>query len=213
MSPASAKSTTGRTPGHNRVTSTILDELTAQITEEVAAITDFLEQRLSRRSRWNGEVKLTSASDNYGQALWSGSISIDHTVAQTDLRWRTLIHEALHHFSTGLTPTTYFELPGWEEGVVEQLQRVLRDEILLSVGISFALPIFETIENSHKVNKYIEVLEPLRTALREPTPGFYEVLLASPLKNRPASIIDWVSACRPVNITIFNVCSPLHFPD
>ncbi len=167
-----------------------MDELTARITDEIAAITDYLEQRLGRRSRWNGKVNLAIASDNYGQALWDGSISINHSLAQTDLRWRTLIHEALHHFSAGLTPTSYFELPGWEEGSVEQLQRILRSEILFSLGVSVARPIFEAVENNHKVNKHIEALESLRNALGEPIPGFYDSLLTMPLKIRPAGIIE-----------------------
>lgn len=167
-----------------------MDELTAQITDEVTAISDWLQVYLDRHSRWNGEIELSDISDNYGKALWNGSISLDREVAQTDLRWRTMIHEALHHFSEGLTPTTYFELPGWEEGIVEQQQRVLRDEILFSLGISFSTAIFATVENNHKVNKYIEALESLRIVLGRPTPGFYQSLVTMPLKNRPTSVIE-----------------------
>lgn len=166
-----------------------MDELTAQITDEIAAVTDFLEQWLGRRSRWNGTVELSSASDNYGQALWNGSISIDRIVAQTDLRWRTLIHEALHHFSVGLTPPTYFELYGWEEGIVEQLQRIHRPEILLSQGMDIPQAIFAAAEKSHEFSEYVEALESLRLALGQPIFDFYHSLLATSLKNRPAHII------------------------
>ncbi len=167
-----------------------MDDLQAQVTDEIAAITDFLEQRLGRRSRWNGDVELSEDADNYGKALWSGSISINRRLATTDLRWRTEIHEALHLFSIGLTSPTYFELPGWEEGVVEQLQRTLRNEVLFSLGFNLASSIFAAVENNHKVNRYIEALEAFRTALGESSPSFYQSLLTTPVKNRPGRIIE-----------------------
>lgn len=123
-----------------------MDDLQAQITKKIAAITDFLEQRFSRRSRWNGEVKLTSASDNYGQAHWDGSIRLNRSLAQTELRWRTMIHEALHHLSVGLTPTSYSDLRGWEEGTVEQLQRLIRDEVLDALAVSVPPDMFYNAE-------------------------------------------------------------------
>lgn len=54
-----------------------MDDLEAQITDEVAAITSFLEQQLGRRSRWNGEVDLSEDNRTYGKAFWNGSISLD----------------------------------------------------------------------------------------------------------------------------------------
>ncbi len=36
-----------------------MDEIETQIRGELAAIADFLEERLGRRSRWNGEVELS----------------------------------------------------------------------------------------------------------------------------------------------------------
>ena len=167
-----------------------MDDLQVQITEEIAAITDFLEQRFGRRSRWNGDVELSEDADNYGKALWSGSISINRRLATTDLRWRTEIHEALHHFSTGLLLSHYLNLPGWEEGVVEQLQRTVREEMLFSLNVNLSPIVFAVVENDHEFNRYIAALEAMRLALKRPTLEYYQALLATPIKDRPASLIE-----------------------
>lgn len=96
-----------------------MEELETQVRDELAAITDVLEDILGRRSHWSGEVELSDDASTFGKASWSGRVVINRKVAQSDLRWRTEIHEVLHLFSVGLTSTAYAELLGWEEGVVE----------------------------------------------------------------------------------------------
>ena len=167
-----------------------MDELQTQITEEIAAITDFLEQRLSRRSRWNGEVKLSADPDFHGKAHWNGSLSISRRLAATDLRWRTEIHEALHLFSAGLTPHAYLDFEGWEEGVVEHLQRALRSAILAAMPCVVSEDIFRETEVHHEYNKYLKALESLRFELNKPLLPFYQELLAAPLADRPAFVIQ-----------------------
>lgn len=175
-----------------------MDELTTQITDELAAITGFLEQRLSRRSRWNGEANLTSASDNYGQARWDGSIRLNRNLAQTELRWRTMIHEALHHLSVGLTPTSYSDLRGWEEGTVEQLQRLIRNEVLDALAVSVPPNIFYDAERQHRLNGFVTALEELRQLLKADADSFYLNLLAIPVNERPAEVIA-ASAALPLD--------------
>ncbi len=167
-----------------------MEELETQITDEVAAITGFLEQQFGRQSRWNGEVELSDDPTAFGKARWSGRINLNRQLAQTDSRWRTLIHAALHHLSVGLSVPHYLNLPGWEEGVVEQLQRVLRNDLLTLLGIGLPVSVFVAIEDDHQFNRYIEALETVRLALNLPMRSFYEDLLATPLKDRPGSLVE-----------------------
>lgn len=166
-----------------------MDELTAQVTDELAAITNFLEHHLGRRSRWNGEVELSDDPTAFGKALWNGRISINRQAAQTDLRWRTEIHEALHGFSMGLSQASYAELRGWEEGIVEQLQRTLRPSILRSVNVVVPDDIFVNVEQHHYYNRFISALEAIRQELHEPKETFYLRLLAVSLNERPAEVL------------------------
>ena len=168
-----------------------MDELKTQIQAELSAITDFLEERLGRRSRWNGEVELSSDAAAFGKARWSGAIILNRLVAESDLRWRTEIHELLHTFSTGLGLSDYLNLPGWEEGVVEQLQRSLRPEVLSRLSARVPEVIFVSVESGHEYNRYIAALDKLRNVLNAPTQeAFYQELLATPLKDRPKVIIQ-----------------------
>lgn len=64
-------------------------------------------------------------------------------------RWLTLIHEALHTVSTGYVRKDFSALPGWEEDIVEHLQRLFRPAILL-----------------HLCNPYTEMLEKFATRFR-----------------------------------------------
>lgn len=167
-----------------------MDDLETQITDEVAAITGFLEQQLGRRSRWNGEVELSGDPTAFGKALWNGRISINRQTAQTDLRWRTEIHEALHLLSAGLTPTSYIDFEGWEEGVVEQLQRLLRPAVLNALAVVVPNSVFVAVEAHHDYNRFIQALERIRAEVSTPPFAFYRDLLGTPLAARPSSVIQ-----------------------
>ena len=180
-----------------------MDELETQVRGELAAITDFLEEQLGRRSRWNGEVELSDDASTFGKASWSGRIVINRKVAQSELRWRTELHEALHLLSVGLTSITYAELLGWEEGVVEQLQRLLRPTILRSLNVSIPEDVFLTAEARHRYNHFINALEDLRLLLGESAEGFYLRLLAVPLRERPANVMESGAILPPDDVTQF----------
>jgi hypothetical protein len=173
-----------------------MDELELQIQAELSAITDFLEERFRWRSRWNGEIELSDDSSTHGKALWNGGISINRELAKTDLRWRTEIHEALHLFSVGLNPQGYLDLEGWEEGVVEKLQRLLRPRVLSSLSVSIPETIFAAVEAKHDYNSYIGALDGLREELNEPVMVFYQNLLSTALQSRPALVIQ-AGRCLP----------------
>ena len=167
-----------------------MDELETQVRDELAAIADILESILGRWSRWNGAVELSDEAAAYGKARWSGGIVLNRGVAASEARWRTEIHELLHTFSPGLTANNYLTLPGWEEGIVEQLQRSLRPGILTRLSVRVPDVVFVVVEAEHEYNRYIAALDKLVTILNELGETFYRELLAVPLKDRPAAVIQ-----------------------
>ena len=167
-----------------------MDELETQIRAELAAITDILENILGRRSRWNGEVELSDEAAAYGKARWSGGIVLNRGVAASEARWRTEIHELLHTFSPELTASSYLSLPGWKEGIVEQSQRSLRADILTRLSVTVPDGVFGAVEAGHEYNRYISALDKLVTILNESGEVFCRELLAVPLKDRPAAVIQ-----------------------
>ena len=151
----------------------------------IRQIVEILENLLGRPSRWNGQAALESGLFFAGAARYDGSISVSEIVfADNDRRWRTLIHEVLHTFSPLYTPLTYRSLIGWEEGVVEQMQRFLRPAVLNALQIKVSEKTIAAIEQVHPYNKYIVVLEDLRQRIGEEPDRFYRTLLATPLTDR-----------------------------
>jgi hypothetical protein len=65
----------------------------------------------------------------------------------------------LHKFSPAFTRREYELFEGWDEGVVEQLQRLLRTGVLDKIGV--AVRVLEVMlaeaEQSHRYNGYIAV--------------------------------------------------------
>lgn len=148
-------------------------------------IVDVLESILKRPSRWNGQVSLVRSPNFAGAAHYDGSISISEIVyADADLRWRTLIHEALHTFSPQYTRYEYNAVRGWEEGVVEQMQRLVRPQVLTALSVAVNEEVLLEFEAVHAYNIYIEVLEDLRLRLNDTSLDFYKMLLAYPVTER-----------------------------
>jgi len=148
-------------------------------------IVDVLEGVLGWPSRWNGQVSLERSLSFSGVAHYSGSIGINELVyADADLRWRTLIHEALHTFSPQYTRYEYNAVRGWEEGVVEQMQRLVRPQVLTVLGIAVDEKVLLEVEENHPYNLYIALLEDLRLRLNDTSFEFYKMLLACPLMER-----------------------------
>ena len=145
-----------------------------------------LEDILGRPSRWNGEAHLVRSLSFGGAAHYDGSISISESVvADPDLRWRTVIHEALHTFSPQYSHPQYIAARGWEEGVVEQMQRLLRPQIVAALQVSINEVVVAEAEVNHSYNVYITALEDLRERLGDAPMSFYRLLLTTPLPERP----------------------------
>ena len=167
-----------------------MEELETQIRDELIAIRDVLQELLGRPSRWTEEVEITDDFLAYGHARWGGRISLSRDIIQSDARWRTQIHELLHTFSVGLMPDAYSQFRGWEEGVVEQLQRHFRPLVLARLSLPIPDHFFAALEREHSANRYIETLNVMGVLLRQPSPGFFISLLGIPLVDRPAYVLE-----------------------
>lgn len=165
-----------------------------QIEKEIQHILAIVENMTGLSSRWNGQVELVPDADFKGKKPFRCHILIHADLASQEVRWATLIHEALHSVSAGYVRDDYQAFRGWEEGVVEQLQRLLRPAILASLGVDIAEAVFQHQEVTHRYNVYIQALERLRATLAgesEPTDAqiFYTRLLATPIRERPGYIL------------------------
>jgi hypothetical protein len=157
---------------------------------ELEKITAALEAELGRPSRWSGAALLMDLDQSgFGLARFDGTIRIRIDRWQDDIhRWRTLIHEGLHYFSPALSAQAYLAHQGWEEGVVEQLQRLLRPLVLRRLGIVVPEDMLKAGDVQHAYNGYIEALEGVRTLLGADERRFYERLLSLPLVDRPLAV-------------------------
>ena len=117
-------------------------------------------------------------------------IVINVELSEQDERWRTLIHEMLHTFSEGYLPLDYVSFRGWEEGVVEQLQRLLRPGILAALGSVVEEKLFAFVEQNHDYSEYVEALEKMRDTLKIESVAFYMRLLAVPIRDRRRSVFE-----------------------
>lgn len=82
----------------------------------------------------------------------------------------------------------YEQAPGWKERVVEQLQRLLRAEVLDRLGVHVEEAVFTEAGGKHLYNRYIEYLEQFRQLLQDEPEEFYLDLLRIPIKARAARI-------------------------
>jgi hypothetical protein len=163
-------------------------ELEAQITAELKQVLGAGTTLTGLPSRWTGKVELVSGTAYKGCKPFSCDIRIARGLADQETRWSTLIHEALHAVSIGLTTWDYKDCRGWEEGVVEMLQRVLRQRVLAQIGIRVDEAVFQREDATHIYAPYLEALEQLRTVVGMADDQFCIALLRTPLRERPGYI-------------------------
>lgn len=95
----------------------------------------------------------------------------------------------LHAHSAGYIRTAFEDHPGWEEGVVERLQRLLRPRVLMQLGLELPETVFAQEDAEHEYNPYAEALDGLYRLLKQPQEtetDFYVALLATPINQRMA---------------------------
>lgn len=167
------------------------DEETQEAHQTLAQVVIALSDILGRPSRWTGTLELTDSLFSSGVAHLDGRIEITRAVwRQPQYRWRTVVHEALHLCSPAYTSHEYSLNRGWEEGVVEQMQRLLRQEVFHRIGIMVAEDAFVERDAAHEYNGYIQALETLRQPLQMPPIDFYAWLSATPLQGRLIAVRD-----------------------
>lgn len=171
-----------------------MTDLEAQISSKLQRIVAVVTRLTGLTSRWSGIVELVPDAEFKGMKRFSCSILLNAALAQEAVRWATLLHEILHSCSAGYSPDDYQKLRGWEEGVVEQLQRLLRAQVLAELGIDLQPETFMADEAAHRYNVYIAALEEVRQALHaegtaDDAMRFYIDLLAVPLRDRPGYML------------------------
>ncbi len=169
-----------------------MDEHAERLLRELEAVVTELGKLTGLPSRWSGRVELVPNADFKGQKRPICDIRIDSALAAQDERWSTLIHEALHSFSAGYSSTDFRNFRGWEEGVVEQLQRLYRPTILQRLGVGLEESVFYPNEREHQFNLYIAALETLRVYVDNPFSeefDFYHDLLSLPIRERPSHVV------------------------
>lgn len=169
-----------------------MDELEARTHSEIETILTVLLELTGLPSQWSGHVELVPNAEFKGQKRAMCDIQIEAALADQDERWPTLIHEALHSISAGYNSNDFRDFRGWEEGVVEQLQRLYRPTILRRMGVELEEAIFYPDEQEHQFNSYIAALESLRTFVDNPFSeefDFYRDLLSLPIKERLGSVV------------------------
>lgn len=166
-----------------------MDALTEQIQNELERIVSIVSELTGLPSRWSGRVEIVPDANFKGKKRFGCDIQINAAWATQEARWATSIHEALHCVSAGYVASDYRDWPGWEEGVVEQLQRQLRPTILARLSVHVAEDIFESIQAYHRYNEYIAYLEDIRRSLTLEERTFYSDLLRTPIRRRPEHIL------------------------
>ena len=140
-------------------------------------------------TRWSGVVELVEGADFKGKKRFACDIQISADLANQDVRWSTLIHESLHCHSAGYNIEHYQSFPGWEEGVVEKMQRLLRVDILTRIGVFVPDTVLAGLDAEHRYNVYVQALEAVRFSLAISEAQFYQRLLATPLQERAPKML------------------------
>ena len=173
--------------------------------EEVRQIIAFVEEQTGLPSRWNGGLLVLT--DGTGAARtaqmlarvpylakkeWSCSITVVESVLQDDQRWRTLLHEALHSVSVGLTEPDYQRFAPWEEAVVEGLQRLYRPHLFQRMGLNVDEKQFQAHEATWRYERALGAISQIAAERPEVLlRDFLEGLLRTPLPDRPAFAFAW----------------------
>ena len=167
-----------------------MDAQRESVAAELRQIEQVLTEIIGWPSRWSGRVELTGDPAVWGAKPYGCDIVINKSLLGHEERWRTLIHEMLHSYSVGYNRRDYDEACGWEEGVVEQLQRLLRPEIFPRLSVQVGEDAFRKTEEAHKYNAYVAALETLRAEVGQDERAFYLRLLATPIAARSGLLVQ-----------------------
>jgi hypothetical protein len=150
-------------------------------------------------SRWSGKVVISHAlningdPEYNGYKDWNCDIIIHHYRLVGDGRFNTGVHEGLHSISVGMNPLDYLAYSGFEEGVVEKLTRILRDEVFAGMGLQGP---FEVRDGVY-YEQFVILLEDLRFRTGKAEREFYIEMLRTPLRDREETVVQWIGVASP----------------
>jgi hypothetical protein len=102
-----------------------------------------------------------------------------------------MMHESLHAISAGFERSRLREQDRvWEEAVVEQVQRILRPQVLDQLGVNLREEQFLPIDLLHRFNKEIHHVEQHRLTLGVPPEEFYLGVLRMSVPERRRLVLD-----------------------
>jgi hypothetical protein len=156
-----------------------------QVRDDLDRAVSVLEPIIKRPSAWEGDVVITGEDSGPGGKSFTCQIRVQRDLARTSARWATLLQELLHSFSAHRTPDASLDYPGYEEGVAEQLARLMRPRVLSILQENIPASIFVDRDRFHLYNEYTGALEGMRQILGDEEPlHFYLSLLEQPLEER-----------------------------
>ena len=167
---------------------------------EMRQIVAFVEGTTRLRSRWNGSVRVVDTNTAallfpipfFAKKDWGCGITVLQAILSNDGRWRSLLHEALHSVSVGLTQESYNQFAPWEEAVVESLQRMYRPALLRSLGVDADESRLAAPEAAWRFNRAVDALGRIAAERPDvPAQEFLEGMLRMPLPDRPAFAFEW----------------------
>ena len=153
-----------------------------QVEEDLARVIDEIVALTGLPTRWRGNVAVREPDFAHsGQKHPTSLISLrDDTLLSWERRWTTMIHEGLHSVSAAFSSGRLDEMHHrWEEGIAEQLQRLLRDDILRALQVELNEAVVRELDARHRYNEHIRTLEIFRQAARREPRDFYVELLRS----------------------------------
>lgn len=170
-----------------------MPQLHANVTALVAAV----QQLTGRKSAWSGRVLIGTELNAIGRPAYFGAKpwNCDIVIHQDRLthpgKYSTLLHEIFHSFSVGLNEPDFQIGVGWEEGTVEACTRLFRNVLLAAASLP------PPVDTRTSYNPELALLEILRLRAQKAEADFYILLLATPLSNREAAVLQWIQQVEP----------------
>lgn len=145
-------------------------------------------------SSWFATLHTQFSGQKHG---WCGISLREDVLLDATLRWRTMIHEGLHSVSGAFSPGRPDPMSRrWEEAIVEQMQRLLRQRVLRAAGVEMDDEVFRSADNEHGYNLFIRALEAHRRRQGAEIEAFYLGLLRADAAGRAGMLVAATRALR-----------------
>jgi len=172
--------------------STSADRLRAEAEADLSRIIDGIVALTGLPTRWRGIVVVRGpdfgpSGQKHG---WCGISLREDVLAVPESRWTTMIHEGLHSVSAAFS-SNRLDLTNsrWEEAIVEQTQRLLRNDVLEALQVELDEAALAALDDSHRYNEYIRALEVQRAGSGKGAREFYLQLLGLPPYERARILV------------------------